>query len=165
MDNGQETIGSTTESTPRKPSLKASTGNVYCCSIGESRTRQNDALKHSTPGAESTRLLSEEEAEWNYFKSAQWQALSFPTAKTSSNKPPGLQMEPVSSLPVQITLSAPSSSRPTSSTTPCPKPSLHIQPNSIPHQSTASPPTHTSTSPTPTQPSTSAPPTPSPPAS
>jgi hypothetical protein len=73
MDNANEDITSTMEPTLRTPKLVASTGDTYCCSIAESKTRQESLPAPGVSGDELPREANEEDAESNYFKSAQWQ--------------------------------------------------------------------------------------------
>ena len=56
--------------TPRKaPNLVASTTDIYCCSVAESKLRESK-LQHddATPSLKT----NEDGNEVNYFKSAQW---------------------------------------------------------------------------------------------
>lgn len=64
------------------PQIVASTGDVYCCSIEDSREReQNPQVLHGAV---------EDERETNYFKHAEWQVLS--PNKANSNISLGRQM-------------------------------------------------------------------------
>ncbi|PVH82194.1 hypothetical protein DL98DRAFT_415466 [Cadophora sp. DSE1049] len=61
------------ENSSKTPRLLASTGNIYSCTIAESRIREQN-LRDGTPELETAaaRTENEEDLEANYFKSAQW---------------------------------------------------------------------------------------------
>ncbi|KAG9233090.1 hypothetical protein BJ875DRAFT_58624 [Amylocarpus encephaloides] len=58
----------------KTPSLIASTGTTYCCSIAESRIREQKLLSNDFTEAEVIADRKEGDMEYNYFKSAQWSA-------------------------------------------------------------------------------------------
>ncbi|TVY23679.1 Guanine nucleotide-binding protein negative regulator [Lachnellula hyalina] len=62
---------------PKTPKIVASTGHTYCCSIAESRIRQESLCTPVLPTPASSHLqlaveAREEDAEQNFFKCAQW---------------------------------------------------------------------------------------------
>jgi len=59
--------------TPKLPKLVASTGDVYCSSIAESKIRERKVLNNPSPTLEQPiEQVAEEDLEANYFRSAQW---------------------------------------------------------------------------------------------
>lgn len=76
MDREHELSVSKMASNAKPPVLVASTGDTYCGSIAEYKFRQQNKL---APGGSESGLAEPtartEDAEWNYFKSAQWQVI------------------------------------------------------------------------------------------
>ena len=69
------------ERASKAPSLIASTSDIYCCSIADSRLRESKPQDVSSQEQSSNHRSSmkDEELESNYFKSAQWFAPNFLT--------------------------------------------------------------------------------------
>jgi len=147
------------EGISKSPSLVASTSDLYCCSIAESRVREGNLKDDQSLEQDTTapKLLKDEDLEANYFKSVQW-CDSTPSTIIPSNFPPGPRMEHPFSHQAQTIQFELSFSHQHSSNHPPPLPSLPTQYTRTPPQSTASPPTQISPSPTQPQPSTSPPP-------
>jgi hypothetical protein len=99
------------EQTSKSPKLVASTSDTYCCSIADSRIRENKLQDVPSQEQDAVPLpsMKDEELELNYFKNAQWY-VPFPMVFNPSNHAPGLQMEPASSPRLQTTQSGLSSS-------------------------------------------------------
>ncbi|RDW69420.1 hypothetical protein BP6252_08440 [Coleophoma cylindrospora] len=94
--------------TTRNPSLVASTGNTYCCSIAEARLREQEKTHDGDVSGGSTVTEGIEDVETDYFKSAQWTADGTTLLTSSADNtvrtfilPPTLLDDPTS--PIDLT--------------------------------------------------------------